>query len=315
MSEYKPRIGLENRTKLETVIPLDTPFSIFLDPSNVCNANCSWCPTGSRQARKFTQPQLMDLKLYTKIIDSIVQMPSKVKTLRLYADGEPLMNPNFPDMVKYAKQTGFFGEIDTTTNGLLLDYALSCKILDAGLDKIIISVPAHYSYEYMKNIQTFCSLSEGRCTIYIKAIKDSMNELAQKGFLEDFSPYCDYIYLENLAPCWPDFDVKDITYKGIYNQELGHEPDVCPYIFYSTKINSDGTVSLCFLDWRHSIIMGDLKFESFKSIWDGLKYRYFRRLMLKKIRKDHCFCSKCQQLKYGAADNIDPFAEELLEKL
>ena len=31
-AEIKPRIELENRTKLETVIPLSTPFVIFVDP-------------------------------------------------------------------------------------------------------------------------------------------------------------------------------------------------------------------------------------------------------------------------------------------
>lgn len=31
------RITTENRTRLETVIPLATPYVIFIDPSNVCN--------------------------------------------------------------------------------------------------------------------------------------------------------------------------------------------------------------------------------------------------------------------------------------
>ena len=32
--KIKPRINLEGRTKLETVIPLSTPFIIFVDPSS-----------------------------------------------------------------------------------------------------------------------------------------------------------------------------------------------------------------------------------------------------------------------------------------
>ena len=32
-AQIKPRINLEGRTKLETVIPLETPFVVFVDPS------------------------------------------------------------------------------------------------------------------------------------------------------------------------------------------------------------------------------------------------------------------------------------------
>ncbi len=34
-AKLKPRINLENRTKLEEVIPLSTPFILFVDPSNI----------------------------------------------------------------------------------------------------------------------------------------------------------------------------------------------------------------------------------------------------------------------------------------
>ena len=39
-AKIKPRIDLENRTKIETVIPLSVPFVIFVDPSDLCNFRC-----------------------------------------------------------------------------------------------------------------------------------------------------------------------------------------------------------------------------------------------------------------------------------
>ena len=48
-AEIKPRIELENRTKLEEVIPLATPFVLFVDPSDICNFHCKFCPTGERR--------------------------------------------------------------------------------------------------------------------------------------------------------------------------------------------------------------------------------------------------------------------------
>jgi hypothetical protein len=47
-AEFKPRINLEGRTPLETVIPLQTPYVAFVDPASACNFNCKFCPTGHR---------------------------------------------------------------------------------------------------------------------------------------------------------------------------------------------------------------------------------------------------------------------------
>ena len=94
-AEMKPRIDLENRTRLETVIPLRTPFII--------NFQCKFCPTGDRALMKRTPGRnhgLMDFDLYRKIIDDACGFPDKVKVIRLYKDGEPLLNPHFADMVK-----------------------------------------------------------------------------------------------------------------------------------------------------------------------------------------------------------------------
>ena len=45
-AQVKPRINLEGRTPLQEVIPLATPFIIFVDPASACNFSCSFCPTG-----------------------------------------------------------------------------------------------------------------------------------------------------------------------------------------------------------------------------------------------------------------------------
>ena len=51
-AEIAPRIDLVNRTKLEEVIPLDTPFVVFVDPSDACNFKCKFCPTSDRDLMK-----------------------------------------------------------------------------------------------------------------------------------------------------------------------------------------------------------------------------------------------------------------------
>ena len=117
-AEYAPRIDLINRTKLETAIPLDTPFTIFVDPSDACNFKCRFCPTSDRKLmQEVGRPlRVMKFDLFKKIVDDICEFPDKIRVLRLYKDGEPLINKRIADMIKYAKDIDCADKIDTTTN-------------------------------------------------------------------------------------------------------------------------------------------------------------------------------------------------------
>ena len=80
-AEFKPRIDLVNRTKLETVVPLSTPYIVFIDPSDQCNFQCKFCPTGDRELMKKTPGRnhgALDFDLYRKIIDDIATFENKL---------------------------------------------------------------------------------------------------------------------------------------------------------------------------------------------------------------------------------------------
>lgn len=312
------RITTENRTKLETVIPLSTPYVIFIDPANVCNQKCSYCPTGNPDLLKNTarKPTIMDWDLYESIINQCEYFPNDIKTLRLYKDGEPLLNPNFADMIAYAKDTGKFIQVDTTTNGLLLNQEVNKQIVHAGLDRINISVPKDYDEHYLENIEY---LYRGGCFslhVFAKIAGDYLTEDERHRFLDDFGCITHDCAIEHTAPCWPEFDVDQINLDvGVYGQPLADEPQVCPYIFYQMAVNADGTVSRCFLDWDYSDIMGNLRIENIVDVWNDDKFKVLRKLHLRKVRDLVKPCCNCQQLKYGMPDNIDPYAEELLRRI
>jgi MoaA/NifB/PqqE/SkfB family radical SAM enzyme len=46
----------------------------------------------------------MKMDLYKKIIDDMKKFEHPIKVLRLYKDGEPLINKHFPEMISYAKK-------------------------------------------------------------------------------------------------------------------------------------------------------------------------------------------------------------------
>lgn len=330
-AQKSSRIYMQNRTKLETVIPLEQPFVVFVDPASVCNFQCKFCANGDREliGKTGRTQGVMQLDLFKNIINDLATLPNKIKVLRLYKEGEPLMNPKLSEMISYAKQSGIFESVDLTTNGSLLTPKKSGLLIDAGLDRINISVEA-LSIEGYKNIAkvdlnfdqyvaNIKYLYENRkdCVVFIKTIGNYLSSDEEQFFYNTFGNIADFIAVENLAPCWPEYDLSEYELdfkRGIYGQEISRV-EVCPYLFYTITINVDGTVSACYLDWEHKLIVGDITRNSFKDIWMGELMQDLRRLHLRKRRCENSVCHKCGQLTYGAADNIDEFAEDLLAKI
>ena len=331
-AKNEPRINLKDRTHLQDVIPLTTPFVLFLDPSSLCNFKCKFCPTGEPKLLKTTNrwQGLMNLDLYKKIIDDLYEFDKPLKVLRLYKDGEPFLNPHLAEMVQYAKDSGCIKSIDTTTNGSLLTPERVMPVIEAGIDQINISLDGMSNEQFLqftrtkvdfnifvKNIEYLYN-NRGNCKILIKTVNEILDKESKKRFIETFSPIVDKIFIENIAPCWPGFDVEDkfsveIT-EGIYGQKI-EKIETCPYIFYLMSINSSGLASLCFLDWGHDYIIGDARKQSIKSIWKSKKLFDYQVKFLKGERKNIMFCKDCSQLSHCMADNIDDYADDLLERI
>jgi MoaA/NifB/PqqE/SkfB family radical SAM enzyme len=272
----------------------------------------------------------MDFSLFKKIVDDIGEFEAPLKVLRLYKDGEPLLNPRFADMVKYAKESRRILRVDTTTNASLLNPKRNLEIIEAGLDRINISVEgvsekqykefSNYRINFDKFVENIAHYYEnkGQCEVFIKINGDILSAEDKSRFLEIFKDKADKINIEHVMSCWPEFELPDglaiNRERGIYGQEI-REISVCPYVFYSFSINSDGLASACFLDWSRKLIVGDANKQRVKQIWDGIELLEYQKMFLLKKRKEHAVCGKCGQMTHGMPDDIDKYAEEVLDKL
>ena len=333
-AKIKPRINLSSRTNLNEVIPLSVPFVVYVDPSDSCNFRCNFCPTGDRELMRKTpgrNHRMMSLSLFKKIIDDICEFDNPLKVLRLYKDGEPLMNPYFSKMVKYAKNKNCALSVDTTTNASLLSPQKNIEIVEAGLDRINISIIgvnqdqyekfSRFKIDFEKMVDNIAHLYEHRrqCEIIIKINGDTVSEADISLFFKIFGDIADGLYVEHVMSCWPGFDL--LSRQVAVNQELGiygqpiKEVEVCPYIFYSISVNTDGSVSSCFLDWSRKLVVGNIVKESLKDIWEGDKMNELRILMLEKKRNQHSICCHCGQMSHGMPDDIDASSALLLKKM
>ncbi|MTJ83899.1 MAG: radical SAM protein [Telmatospirillum sp.] len=331
-AQIKPRINLEGRTPLQDVIPLSTPFVVFADPASACNFQCPFCPTGHRSMIDETgrYQGAMRFEVFRKIIDDLAEFDRPIKVLRMYKDGEPFLNKRLADMIAYAKASGRVEYIDTTTNGSLLTPERLKPVLDAGLDKINISVDGMtpdqyrrftgYDFDFRAFVETIKWLyaNRGNCEIVMKIPGELIEEHQKKEFYELFGNYCDRIFIENFAPCWPEFDVEAHTgvkiTDGIYQQPVT-PTDTCPYVFYSISVNADGLVSSCFLDWGRKLVVGDVREDSLKAIWNSDKLNALRLQHLEGRRTENPVCGSCGQLSHCLPDNIDAYRDVVLKNV
>lgn len=331
-AELKPRINLDNRTALETVIPLSTPFVLFVDPSSACNFQCVFCPTGDRALIRSTGrfQGALKFEVFQKIIDDLEDFDDRLKVLRLYKDGEPLLNKRLPDMIAYAKASGRVDYIDTTTNGYLLTPGTAEKLIESGLDRINISVDGLSDKQFWDFTKTKVNFDEfvnnvrhlytvrGDCEISIKMPGDELSEDERTFFFDTFGNYCDRISLDNFAPCWPEFDVEEYTgvtiTEGIYGNAIT-DISTCPYIFYSMAVNADGLVSICFLDWARKLVVGDVRKQSLQEIWTSEALYRHQMAHLEGKRCQNDTCAECGQLSHCLPDNIDPHVDMLANRL
>jgi MoaA/NifB/PqqE/SkfB family radical SAM enzyme len=89
------------------------PVSISFEPTTSCNLRCPECPSG---LRAFSRPiGMLEKNFFTRTIDEIHQ---ELIYLIFYFQGEPYLNPDFLEMVKYASDKGIYTATSTNAHYL-----------------------------------------------------------------------------------------------------------------------------------------------------------------------------------------------------
>tara|TARA_R110002072_G_scaffold298816_1_gene473250 strand:+ start:5077 stop:6123 length:1047 start_codon:yes stop_codon:yes gene_type:complete len=334
-SVYKPLPETYERQNLMDVIPLKNPLSMLVDPASVCNFKCSFCPTGNPELIKSTgrNQVLLSLDLFKKIIADIEQFETDLEVLRLYKDGEPLLNPNFVDFVKLAKSCPKIKRVETTTNGSKLTRKMSDNLIEAGIDRIVISieglskekykefVKVNFDFDgFIENLTYLFGVSRGRCQIHIKTVHENLCPInGEDEFKAIFGEICDRMFIEDTVPSWPEFalDYLSEDQQAFLDKKENEvlRKQVCAYLFYSLSINADGEVSPCCVDWNRKLSLGNLNDQSILDVWNGKKLQDLRFKHLQYDRSQIESCSSCGQIDYCSMENLDAHADKILEKM
>src|SRR3972149_10410104 len=129
---------------LKTPFSWGYPYLLHVNPYLGCNLQCPKCPSHQKNSR-IAQGEL-PLELYKKFID---EAGACALFLTLWSWGEPFLNKNLPEMIRYAKSKNII--VKTSTNGNLLhDEEFNKKILLSGLDTLIIALDGATEETYLK---------------------------------------------------------------------------------------------------------------------------------------------------------------------
>ncbi len=315
VSQPKPE-----RVILGEHLPLKTPFVVYIEPSGFCNLKCVFCPQSGRDKRLVKD--VMSFKLWQKVIDDLGEFNEKIKLLRVCGNGEPLMNNNLVKILEYAH--GKVDRIELISNGTILNDFL-IENLPKYADRIIISIEGLSGKEYKKisgvkvdfrkltnNVRKLHANS-GDCVIHVKIHHEAVKNKKEK-FFKIFGGICDEIYIENIINMWPEFESKYANKNFRYGGNFT-EKNVCVQMFKGFQIQANGEVVPCCVDWRRVNIIGDVRNESVKEVWEGKRLKALRMIHLKGGRDNLMPCNDCTMNDLNDTDNIDDYAKEILNKL
>lgn len=324
-----PRIFNTPKSKLEDHLPLATPYSVHIDICSICNFKCNFCFQSDPLAmkKKGYKYGSMSFELFKKITEDLIKFKQKIRKVKIGLHGEPTLHSELTKMIKYMKSRNVTEIIELFTNGSLLNPKLNKEIIDAGLDRINISVEGLTTEKYKEvtgavvDMEKFVTnlknlyVVRKKCKIYVKIVDINLSKEDKEKFYNMFGNICDEIFIENVVPQWNEINKFDVDATGMYGQKVDRYKKVCPFPFMYLHFNFDGTTSPCTLDWGKQVLIGDVSKESALAIWQGKKLKDLQIKLLEKKRNDIPFCDKCLAPVVCCLENLDDYAKVLLEKI
>lgn len=147
---YSPYKILHHLDKVEEMKEGKFPAPVFVqwDLTNRCNLDCSFCFYHLYKLSDWKEKDTISLDVALCTLNNLKEMG--VKAIEFTGGGEPLLHPNFKDIVTRAKDLGF--ECSLVTNGILLTDEIIELIKDFEWIRISIDASAPETYEKVKRV-------------------------------------------------------------------------------------------------------------------------------------------------------------------
>ena len=277
------------------------PWSAKIEPTNICNLQCPYCP---REEAPYGLG-MMPLARYKHLIEEIRE---HTFVIALHLWGEPLLHPELPEMIGYAVSRGLGTYISSNFNRLT--EAQARKIIESKLDMLTICVDGADQESYqvfrkggklsrvLQNVQTF---------MRIRREMKSKSPFVELQFLATPKTGQEAARVKNLAgllgvdsfrpkPVYPIL----VERAGTFTLPAGEEyfpitrrakRKTCWWLWRTVTIAWDGSVLPC-CRVMFASALGNVFQTAFAEIWNNERYQGLRRTFAGKDEGERP-CSIC----------------------
>ncbi|MFA5992289.1 MAG: radical SAM protein [Candidatus Pacearchaeota archaeon] len=272
---------------------LEFPEILSIELSTICNAQCKFCPHSQIKRAK-----IMSDVVFKKIIDGCIGQ-KELKLIKPFLYGEPFVTPKFFDKLKYIREKLPNVKIRIVTNGAaMIPEKIEVLVSEHLCDEIFFSLdtinPQTFldfkglNYEKtIENINYFINKNNQfehkiKVVANFVATKENEGELSQfknkwKGKVDDF-----HIGTEVGLKRRTDY-LNEAT--NLY----------CRQIFFRLNFLTNGKATMCCADAFGEVIVGDIKDNTVKEIWNGYIFNSLRELHLQGKKKEIALCENCNE--------------------
>jgi len=282
-----------------------------------CNANCVFCP---KDKWDNSVPYMSD-ELFEKIAEEFKEYAEWITFVDLQRIGEPLLDKKLPEKVLRLKKSGIKCVI-FSTNASLLSEDLAKRLLESGLDEIMLSIDSINKEEYekmrvglnfdrvIKNIINFFRLREtinpdmkirvrGVSFFDLNIPEDRISLKKWENFWEPYKKSQDRVYMKR-SHNWGNQKKID----GYHESPKIYHPCILPWS--TMHITTKGIVTICPHDFNGIMNIGDVNKNTMKEIWNNSNINNIRHLHKTGNRNEISFCNRCVTFdKDYSLENLD----------
>lgn len=267
------------------------PAFLKVEISRKCHINCLYCSPPKDNT-------FYPLDLYKSIID---QLKNSIFLVSLYDIGEPLLNYQVSEYIRYAEERRI-GTVISSTLSLKRDDSFWGSLVASGLNHLIVAIdgitPAVYN-RYRCNGQLDLALSNLRKILAIK--KETSANLYVEWQMIDF-PWNRHEQAEakrmayelgcNCFRIIPDCSVPHYGRQSddVRVPQTRNRSCLLPYILLF--ISAHGNVQLCYKVYHHDMCIGRLTDNWVHEVWNGSEIARVRDPMQIRFREG---CKSCTE--------------------
>ena len=251
---------------------------IYIEITNSCNFNCSFCRKSNREIRFMVKDE------FEKIVNEVNEYTDLIM---LHIKGEPLMHPELKHILNSAKMAKL--KVNITTNGSLLGKNIealksdSVRQLNISLHSINKDEINNINFdEYISNIfNSVKILRENNPNIYISYRLWNLKDISENSENYNIIEALEKEYkIEDLKTLAKENNFVELTSKVFLNQDIefvwpSMDDDIvsdtgrCLGLKEQIGILSDGRVVPCCLDQDGNVTLGNIFKDSLKNILES----------------------------------------------